>query len=1092
VQTRCLVRARGLAISLGVGLACSSAFGAAASAPASAPAARVNCAVITDPAGNLRAHPIPAFLEATLSSDPRFRLLERDQLDVLLREQQIQVMFSPDSVPQRMALGALLKVDLMIMLRVQKTTSREELQVVISETRAGYRLRVRQFAWPAGDEVKDQVLELVDQAVGKWHTPSRAVFAVPRFLRRDFVLQKEDYRDVFSLELEQTLVSYPSIVLVELSEAAGISNELGLHKAGDALVHQLPYYLNGEYETRDKEGAAEFTVKISLRQGAQTLKTYRAENMSLKDATAFINGIPRQVLRDTLLTPRLDPDLEIIDLVQQAETYGRSGDYTTASSLMSTAILLRPNDRALLTKAIRYLCWIDVMRFSCSPESRLQLSRTYRQLRMDYLERWLRTASTEAIGYFLWELPGGRSSNAGVLHISQPRPDLEGAEFSQDQRSRYKQEVEGENRRFEATVRAIYAAKAKAEGKEWLVGYEEAKRTPATRLEYIRRFQNTPEAEGALLKLLAPHISLQYSADHRLVDVRPTRQLLYAVKDPEFQRELDAVAALPGAVAQKVAKRLKAIGPQDEEQVRKDESMLRNWILRQTAFVHFRQGNSVVTLQTTRGQVPKGCSLPTNQEEQAEFSLEPLRLQIASQSNQSKNGSDSHRDENGGPRIAGWLRCGSGVDVLWSSNEIFLMREPGVLRSIYHENESCFEQYSDAIRNNAGERPLITFPFGFDGKYVWAPAFAAKDPLLDIQAGTARKIGPEQNLFPMDQGLCVAPIRPGEACVAAGFRKERGRWGEPDAAWCAIVRLDSNGQVNTELLLKADERPLPGELSMNAAQRVGAGFCPWGLHLLTDPDTSRQTLVILRQNWMASPQRTMQPLAIDLQSHEIRLVGGPIPNIRPEMAISTGDTLYIPCRDAVWKLGVPRLEVEHRELAVSSRGFEALSICSIGVFDGLSYCVSHDGWFLSRAPGEEGRLLKGSLPRELQTFGPLISTQHHGLVLMAGSSTDSVHPFTVKFSPGVLREVAEQAKREAAQRAENYRTAQKAIQQVQERGLGLVTNDEPAQSPLELLATWAPVGAIVLAIPAVLIWFLVRGRRRGRSIERVSSKEVCK
>jgi hypothetical protein len=1028
VQTQCLNRAQGLAALLGAGLACSSALGAAASAPASAPAAPVNCAVITDPAGNLRAHPITAFLEATLSSDPRFRLLERDQLDALSREQQIQVMFSADSAPQRMALGALLKVDLMIMLRVDKAPHGEELQVAICETQAGYRLRVRQFDWPARPDTGDQVLELVDQAVQKWQTPSRAVFAVPRFLCKDFIPNRADYRDAFARSLEQGLVAYPSIVLIELPEATAISNELGLHNSGQALERQLPYYLSGEYETTQKDGAALFSIKVALRRGAQTLKTYRCEKSPFVEANGFIAGIPREVLRDTLLTARQNPELEAMDLVRQAETFSRSGDDETALSLISAAILLQPKDPVLLEKGLKYIGEAAYAVRSRKQDGDSQVADGYDQLGKNYRERLSRIKQAQLV----------------------------------------------------------------AEGKGWMVGIEEAKRDRAARMEYIRRVQDSPEAEIEILKLLIPHVEYSYTNDRRVTELRPSRGLLNQLKDPAVQSEIDEVAALPGAVAQGVAKRLKAFAANGEEAIRKDEEMRKQWVgrdLNPTAFVHYRQGNTVVYESTTRGEAPSNWSTPRKQQETAEFRMDPIELRVASQPGQrSAFASDTAEL----PPFAGWLPCGPGMDVLWTGNEIFAMREPGVLHSVYREESPCFQAYSNLPQMNGDERPLATSPFAFDGKYVWAPAFAAEKPhmvVLDPQTGSTRTVGPEQGTPPMDQGLCVAPLGPGVVCVAAGFRKDKHPRYPADAAWCAVLRLDSSQQVKIEFLLRANEQPPAGERFRPSTDRAAYGFCPAGIFVLRDPAASRDTVILLRQtaeSWISGAQA----LAIDVQSHDVRPIEQELPNMRQDLVLVSGDALYMAQEDQLWKVSVPGPTVEHQRIAVPGTRVGPAKVRGIGRIEDAFHILGEGGWAVTSAFGEEGQVLLGAVPSGLQRFGPIISSRNYGTVVLGGGSTENMRPFAVKIAPGVVKQVQDRAKREGAEIAENRKALQKVQQQQAEHGP--LVEEEPAQTPLEMMATWAPVGAIGLAIPAVLIWFVRRGRARRRVTENVASKEVSK
>ena len=69
-------------------------------------------------------------------------------------------------------------------------------------------------------------------------------------------------------------------------------------------------------------------------------------------------------------------------------------------------------------------------------------------------------------------------------------------------------------------------------------------------------------------------------------------------------------------------------------------------------------------------------------------------------------------DGRGGTKLAAFTRCipaGDGIDVCYTSQNVYVMKERGKLRSVWRNDE-----------NNA----YVTY-LAFDGKYVWAPVSAA-------------------------------------------------------------------------------------------------------------------------------------------------------------------------------------------------------------------------------------------------------------------------------------------------------------------------------------------------------------------------------
>ena len=89
-----------------------------------------------------------ALLEVKLSADGRLKLLERSEIDKIVKEQELQLLFAPEAGTKRSALGQLLKADLLILLRAgEKKGDGRYLDVIVCETKAGLRLRVTRMPW---------------------------------------------------------------------------------------------------------------------------------------------------------------------------------------------------------------------------------------------------------------------------------------------------------------------------------------------------------------------------------------------------------------------------------------------------------------------------------------------------------------------------------------------------------------------------------------------------------------------------------------------------------------------------------------------------------------------------------------------------------------------------------------------------------------------------------------------------------------------------------------------------------------------------------------------------------------------------------
>jgi hypothetical protein len=87
--------------------------------------------------------PRAALLEARLLTDPAAIWVDRAGVDQVLKEQQLQALFGPQGVGERVKLGQLLKADPLVMVRPVKDAAQPTIEVVVSETATGLRLLLR-------------------------------------------------------------------------------------------------------------------------------------------------------------------------------------------------------------------------------------------------------------------------------------------------------------------------------------------------------------------------------------------------------------------------------------------------------------------------------------------------------------------------------------------------------------------------------------------------------------------------------------------------------------------------------------------------------------------------------------------------------------------------------------------------------------------------------------------------------------------------------------------------------------------------------------------------------------------------------------
>src|SRR5688572_8729192 len=89
-------------------------------------------ALFVDPA--FRATPLVTLLEAQLSQKTDLRLVERQEIEKVLSEQKLQLLFGAESAAERIRVGQLIRADALILLRQREGNESKSLDLVICES----------------------------------------------------------------------------------------------------------------------------------------------------------------------------------------------------------------------------------------------------------------------------------------------------------------------------------------------------------------------------------------------------------------------------------------------------------------------------------------------------------------------------------------------------------------------------------------------------------------------------------------------------------------------------------------------------------------------------------------------------------------------------------------------------------------------------------------------------------------------------------------------------------------------------------------------------------------------------------------------
>ena len=374
------------------------------------------CAVLFDEGDGKVISPIASILETGLPQEG-VTLVERQRIDQVLKEQQLQAMLSPSAGSGREMLGTLLKADLLLMLRSEaKPTPR--MSVVVCQTTLGLRLSVATVLL-SGDAQRDALAieSLLNNGLAKYREKVTQVYAVPPFVSRDLTYESDYLKQAYARIIEQRLLQQSGVVVVETEEAQAVAREIALSN-GPEVQRNPPIYFYGDYQ-HDSAAAAsgDMTMHLTLAGRARAVTRSR-EKMSPSEASAFLNEAVDGLIEAPQPRRKVHPDsaqTQAVRLIARAQEFERIGDWQNADGLTEAALLLAPDIIEFHRREIVILTALVAQSWTPMREPTVESVRRaagYYFRALAHLELFLRTAPNIR-GY---SAPDARNFVVSLLH----------------------------------------------------------------------------------------------------------------------------------------------------------------------------------------------------------------------------------------------------------------------------------------------------------------------------------------------------------------------------------------------------------------------------------------------------------------------------------------------------------------------------------------------------------------------------------------------------------------------------------------------------------------------------------------------------
>lgn len=911
------------------------------------------CALIVDEASGLNESLLVPLVEAELgrlAAAGKLVLVERREVEQVLREQELAALFGAEGVGRRIEVGALLRADVLVLLRARAVPAdpaagAEEgakgpvAEVVVCETSTGLRLETGAIGPGADGEapVAAAATEVVERGLGELAEPVREICAVPPFVNQDLTHDFAHLKSAYAKLVEQHLLSRPGVRVVELDEARALARELALDGKRRLDRAAPPLYVLGEYRHDGAGDARVVNVALRVTRGDDELGAREGSRLVPTSAAEFVRTAAAELLAAAnravaaAAVPaggRAGGRVEARQLGERAEVFRRLGDDDEAAALLEAAVLLDPDDSALRVRAMSLLGRMARARWPASPAESpegVRVAGSYHLRGLDHAEAalrdpdrsWHATIDDPFFRFTLFSIHWSHSADGKP--VPQVVGELRAREAEALRRIAESRVVAGREDALQFLTAAARAVPPEAR--------------PAFVLDLLRRHQDLPG--GHQWAFDWPRI---INDDERLGESDDGRQLL------------DAIAALPNP------------------EMAAGVAALRAWLATELPERRARKAEAEARLRPIEPPAPTGDVAEVSK---SGVTFERLKL----------------------PRHMRLVPLDDGVD--------FRLAHPPMLMRRAGEVERLAEPADGWPRHGFSEAV-------YDGRYVWvtvSPQFEDDPPLIVVepQAAQVWQIKADQGLPPMkamagrrgsdmNRRFAIAPLGPGRVCLAGYFGR----------TWVADVTFDPARGATVRVLHEARDK---GDVERVKDWRsTTIAFEPRYMFVLTPGGEGgarggkppRQTVVLGRQvnvngTVNLSDPVALHPLLIDPDAGTVGVLEEELEVGDTGQIAAAGDAIYwvryqawtrkFPevLTYALWRVRLPELRKER----VAERAFVGrASNTVLALIQGRAIVAGEEFWATDLKTGTAGPL-GGTLPFALR-FGVapvLMSSNHYGLLL---------------------------------------------------------------------------------------------------------------
>jgi hypothetical protein len=296
--------------------------------------------------------PFLDLLTTAFTKHSEIALLERDEINKLLKEQALSLSLSSAELVKT---GKLWAADAFLMLESSTSGNTSLLHLRLTDARYGYKLwDVSMPFSPKSDEYQTQadlLASLTNRKISniKLAPENLTMLAVSNFSSEEISKKWNWLSDTLATAIEQNLALYPGVVLMERTKVGTLMDERNLVAGLPEALQASAVLIDGSFKMRQDKGPDTVSVYLRCRKQSKPILETRIEgstgnlsNLYQKILAVIITSIGKKT--DTLA---MRPEVEASLLANDARSFLRINDPVQALPLVDAALSLSPNSKEM-------------------------------------------------------------------------------------------------------------------------------------------------------------------------------------------------------------------------------------------------------------------------------------------------------------------------------------------------------------------------------------------------------------------------------------------------------------------------------------------------------------------------------------------------------------------------------------------------------------------------------------------------------------------------------------------------------------------------------------------------------------------------